>query len=146
MTIRQSRRRFLATLSLAGAASILRTPSSWANEQAPKTPTVRLPKQSLGAICVAPERILNDLLGAEGFNDIRYIAVASIEQLEFRGPAHWPTTTACAGCLLRRPKTMLPGSGVEIALSSLGNLFLRFFLRLRLAFSSSKKANRCRRQ
>jgi len=44
------------------------------------TPTVRLPKLSLGAICVAPERILNDLLGAEGFNDIRYVAVASIDQ------------------------------------------------------------------
>jgi NitT/TauT family transport system substrate-binding protein len=77
MTVRRSRRRFLTTLSLAGAASILRAPSSWANEQAPETPTVRLPKPSVGGICVAPERILNDLLGAEGFNDIRYIAVAS---------------------------------------------------------------------
>jgi NitT/TauT family transport system substrate-binding protein len=77
MSTAQTRRRFLTALSVTGAASILRAPSSWANEQAPETPTVRLLKPSVGAICVAPERILNDLLGAEGFTDIRYIAVAS---------------------------------------------------------------------
>jgi NitT/TauT family transport system substrate-binding protein len=77
MTVRQSRRRFLTTLSLAGAASILRARSLWAIEPAPETPTVRLLKPSVGSICVAPELILNDLLGAEGFNDVRYIAVAS---------------------------------------------------------------------
>jgi NitT/TauT family transport system substrate-binding protein len=73
--MRQSRRRFLATLSLAGAAGLLRAPSSWADEHAPETPMVRLPK-SLG-ICTAPGLIVGDLLRAEGFTDIRYIAVAS---------------------------------------------------------------------
>jgi NitT/TauT family transport system substrate-binding protein len=77
MIVRQSRRRFLRTLSLAGAAGILRMPSSWGAEQAPETPTVRLLKPSLGGICSAPARILDDLLSAEGFTDIRYVQLAS---------------------------------------------------------------------
>jgi NitT/TauT family transport system substrate-binding protein len=80
MKVRRSRRRFLATWSLAGAAGLLRAPSLWADEQALETPTVRLPKPSLGGICVAPERILDDLLGAEGFTDVRYVPVASNDQ------------------------------------------------------------------
>ena len=74
MTMRPSRRRFLATSSLAGGAGLLRAPSSSAEEQAPETPTVRLPNQSQSGICTAPARIVGDLLQAEGFSDVRFVA------------------------------------------------------------------------
>jgi NitT/TauT family transport system substrate-binding protein len=81
--VRQSRRRFLATLSLAGAAGLLRAPASWAAEQAPETPTVRLPKSP--GICAAPGRIVGDLLRAEGFSDVRFVPVGANDVTEMTG-------------------------------------------------------------
>jgi NitT/TauT family transport system substrate-binding protein len=70
----QSRRQFLTNLSLAGAAAIL-PPPALAAESALETTSVRLPK-TMG-ICVAPQYIVEDLLRAEGFTDIRYVELPS---------------------------------------------------------------------
>jgi NitT/TauT family transport system substrate-binding protein len=67
----QSRRRFLAGASLAGAAGLVGAPRSFSAEPPPETTTVRLPK--IPGICVAPQYIAEDLLRAEGFSDIRYV-------------------------------------------------------------------------
>jgi NitT/TauT family transport system substrate-binding protein len=71
MHIMQSRRDFLATMSAAGAASILGPRASLADEGSPETTTVRLPRTP--NICIAPGYIAGDLLRAEGLTDIRYI-------------------------------------------------------------------------
>jgi NitT/TauT family transport system substrate-binding protein len=67
----QSRRRFLATLSSAGAAGLVGVPDTLAQEAAPETTTVRFPK--FYSICGAPLYVANELLRAEGFTDIRYV-------------------------------------------------------------------------
>jgi len=67
-----TRRRFLTTLSLAGAAGLVHPPRGLAEEGALETTTVRLPKVS--SICVAPQYVADELLRAEGFIDIRYVA------------------------------------------------------------------------
>ena len=71
---RQSRRRFLATSSLACSAVLLRAPRTLAAEGPPETSSVRLPKEQ--SICVAPQDVLDDLLRAEGFTDIGHIPLA----------------------------------------------------------------------
>ena len=69
MPIVQTRRRLLTTLSLAGAAGLLRAPPARAAEGALETTTVRLQTPGL---CVAPVYIAEEMLRAEGFTDIRY--------------------------------------------------------------------------
>jgi NitT/TauT family transport system substrate-binding protein len=73
MKMIQTRRRFLTTLSLAGAAGFLSAPipRARAAEPALETTTVRLGK--LPVICVAPQYVCEALLRAEGFTDIRYV-------------------------------------------------------------------------
>ena len=66
-----TRRRFLTTLSMAGAAGILRGPPSLAAEGPLETTTVRLTK--VPGICLAPQYVAEELLRAEGFTDIRYV-------------------------------------------------------------------------
>ena len=70
MPVTQSRRRFLSTLSFASAAALLRTPCL-AAEGPLETTSVRLPK--FEGVCVAPELVVDDLLRAEGFTDIRRV-------------------------------------------------------------------------
>jgi NitT/TauT family transport system substrate-binding protein len=70
MPMTQSRRRFLKTLSLAGAAGLLRAPRLLAAEGPLETNTVRLQSPRL---CVAPLYVAEELLRAEGFTDIRYV-------------------------------------------------------------------------
>ena len=75
MSMMQTRRRFLTTLSFAGAAGVLRMPPVLAAESALETTSVRLAKTGL---CVAaPTYLANELLRAEGFTDVRYVDVAS---------------------------------------------------------------------
>ena len=69
----QSRRRFLATLSSAGVAGLMGGRNSFAQEAAPETTTVRLAK--IAGVCIAPQYVADELLRAEGFTDIRYVAV-----------------------------------------------------------------------
>src|SRR6266852_3018922 len=71
MSTTQTRRRFLTTLSLAGAASLVRAPPALAADGALETTTVRLPK--ISSICIAPLYVAEELLRAEGFTDIRYV-------------------------------------------------------------------------
>jgi NitT/TauT family transport system substrate-binding protein len=71
MHMLQSRRRFLTTASLAGAAGILAAPRSLRAEPPPETTTIRLPK--IPGICVAPAYVADELLRAEGFTDVRYV-------------------------------------------------------------------------
>ena len=68
MAIVQNRRQFLTTLTLAGAAGLLRAPSSAAAEGSLETTTVRLAKNE--GICIAPQYIADELLRAEGFTNI----------------------------------------------------------------------------
>jgi NitT/TauT family transport system substrate-binding protein len=71
MTFTHTRRHFLAGLSAAGAASLVRSPGTVAAEGALETASVRLPR--IPSICIAPEDIVEELLRAEGFTDIRYV-------------------------------------------------------------------------
>jgi len=73
MTMIQTRRRFLAGISGAGAVALLHKPAV-AREGPLETPSVRLPKNQ--SICGAPAYIVTDLLRAEGFTDIRFVPLA----------------------------------------------------------------------
>jgi hypothetical protein len=79
MPIMQTRRQFLSTVSLAGAAGSLRVPSALAAEAAPETTTVRLVNDR--SVCIAPEYMAEELLRAEGFTDIRYVEAPGTEQV-----------------------------------------------------------------
>ena len=68
----RNRRRFLATLSAAGAARLIGPSSSFAQEAPPETTTIRLAKNR--TICIAPQYVVADLLRLEGFTEIRYVA------------------------------------------------------------------------
>jgi NitT/TauT family transport system substrate-binding protein len=67
----RSRRRFLTSLSAAGAAGVLGANPSSAQEGPPETTSVRLSKNA--SICVAPQFVSEELLRAEGFTDIRFV-------------------------------------------------------------------------
>ena len=75
----QTRRRFLTTLSLAGAAGLVSIPPALAAASPLETTTVRLVND--GSICIAPEYAAEELLRAEGFTDIRYVEVPSAKQI-----------------------------------------------------------------
>jgi NitT/TauT family transport system substrate-binding protein len=75
MPIMQSRRRFLTSLSTAGAAGLLGTRASLAAEPPLETTTVRLGR--LPSLCLAPQYAAEELLRAEGFTDIRYVTAAA---------------------------------------------------------------------
>jgi NitT/TauT family transport system substrate-binding protein len=66
-----TRRRFLTTASLAGAAGLLRAPPALPAEGGLETNSVRLSKTP--SICIAPQYIADELLLAEGFTDVRYV-------------------------------------------------------------------------
>jgi NitT/TauT family transport system substrate-binding protein len=68
-----SRRRFLASLLSAGAACLIGGRKSFAEQGPPETTTVRLGK--IAGICIAPQYVAEDLLRAEGFTDVRYVAM-----------------------------------------------------------------------
>jgi NitT/TauT family transport system substrate-binding protein len=67
----QTRRRFLSSLGLAGAAGLVRMPRSLAAEEALETKSVRFIKNS--GICIAPQYIAEELLRAEGFTEVVYV-------------------------------------------------------------------------
>src|SRR6516165_3038055 len=75
MSIMQTRRRFLATLSVAGAAAVVHTQPALAGEGAPEITSVRIAKSP--SICNAPRYVAQELLRAEGFTDISYVSVPS---------------------------------------------------------------------
>jgi NitT/TauT family transport system substrate-binding protein len=85
----QTRRRFLTTLSAAGAAGLVRAPQSRAAEGAIETTTVLIGKTA--AICLAPLYVSEELLRAEGFTDIRFVdaEAPTIGQTIGRGDVHF---------------------------------------------------------
>jgi NitT/TauT family transport system substrate-binding protein len=88
MQIRQSRRHFLTSLSAAGATGILGARGSLADEPSLETTTIRLVRPS--GICVAPIYLAKELLRAEGFAEISYVAVpggVASAQVTARGEA-----------------------------------------------------------
>lgn len=72
MQIMLSRRRFLASATLAAAAGLVATPESSAAEAPLETTTIRLVKNR--GICLAPQYAAEELLHLEGFTDVRYVA------------------------------------------------------------------------
>ncbi len=72
MTMAQSRRSFLGALSSASAAVLSGAGRSFAQEGPPETTTVRIDK--IPGVCIAPLYVVEELLRAEGFTDIRYVA------------------------------------------------------------------------
>jgi NitT/TauT family transport system substrate-binding protein len=81
MSIMQSRRRFLTTLSLAGAAGLARVPRLRAAEGSLETTTVRFINYGVLPICLAPQSVGEKLLRAEGFTDIRFIQPTNLSWL-----------------------------------------------------------------
>ena len=69
----QTRRRFLATLSSAGATRLIGSETASAQEAPPEVTTIRLTK--LPGICIAPQYVAEGLLKIEGFSDVRYIEI-----------------------------------------------------------------------
>jgi NitT/TauT family transport system substrate-binding protein len=81
MPIVQNRRRVLAGLTAIGAAGVAGCRHSSAAETPPETATVRFAKTP--GICIAPQYVAEELLHAEGFNDVRYMkADAGVAQTE----------------------------------------------------------------
>jgi NitT/TauT family transport system substrate-binding protein len=68
----QSRRRFLATLSAAGASGLMGTGTSLAQDGPPETTTIRLARTP--SICRAPQYMTEELLRSEGFTKVSYAA------------------------------------------------------------------------
>jgi NitT/TauT family transport system substrate-binding protein len=75
MRIVQSRRDFLGTLSAVGAAGVLGAGTARAEEGPPEVATIRLAK--IPGICIAPQYVVEDLLRAEGFTEVRYVPIAA---------------------------------------------------------------------
>ena len=76
LQMRQTRRRFLSALSSASVAGLIPASHSFAAEPPPETTTVRFPKFS-NTICGAPVYVVEELLRAEGFTDVRYVPTLS---------------------------------------------------------------------
>jgi NitT/TauT family transport system substrate-binding protein len=71
MPMMQTRRRFLTTLSLAGAPGLLHASPTVAAEGPLETTTVRVANRH--SLCNAPQHVAEELLRAEGFAEIHYV-------------------------------------------------------------------------
>ncbi|WP_087002756.1 ABC transporter substrate-binding protein [Rhizobium sullae] len=77
----QNRRHFLAGAAAAGLAGLLGGETSARAEPPPETTSIRLAK--ISGICIAPQYVAEELLRAEGFTDVRYVAAeAGVGQSE----------------------------------------------------------------
>ena len=76
----QSRRRFLATLSSAGAAGLIGARNSFAEEAPPETTRLRLIQAP--SICQAAQFMAEELLQREGFTDVQYIKKPGAKSIE----------------------------------------------------------------
>ncbi|GLS21997.1 ABC transporter substrate-binding protein [Labrys miyagiensis] len=77
MHIIQNRRRFLTGFAAASAAGLLGPATSARAEPRPETTRVRLPIFFKTSDCQAPEFIAEELLRAEGFTDVRFVAAGT---------------------------------------------------------------------
>ena len=80
MPMTHTRRQFLTTASLAGAASLVRHPRAWAAEPPLETTSVRLPRMPV--ICFAPLYVCEALLRNEGFTEIHFVDISVPELLD----------------------------------------------------------------
>ena len=80
MQMRQSRRDFLASASLAAAAGFLGGRGSLADEGAPEITTIRLGYWP-GYACLTPQSISEALLRAEGFTDVRFVPPSDVNSV-----------------------------------------------------------------
>jgi NitT/TauT family transport system substrate-binding protein len=78
MPILHTRRGFLTGLSLAAAAGLFRAPAIAAEDRL-ETTSVRLMRTP--SLCHAPQFVIEELLRAEGFTDIRYIEGATSAEI-----------------------------------------------------------------
>jgi NitT/TauT family transport system substrate-binding protein len=111
MLIRPNRRDFLAGASLATAAGAL-GPRGALAEDGPETTTIKLAYYANN--CLAPLLVAEDLLHAEGFTDIQYVAVPesfTIPELVARGECHFANTFA--GTLVSHMDNGLPITGLS---------------------------------
>jgi NitT/TauT family transport system substrate-binding protein len=74
MPLIQTRRQFLAGISLAGTAGLLGARPTPAAQPGLETTTVRI--ANVPGICIAPQYVAEELLRAEGFTDVRYVRLA----------------------------------------------------------------------
>jgi NitT/TauT family transport system substrate-binding protein len=122
MQIRPNRRDFLAGLSAAGASGLLSPRRSRAAEAPLETTTIRLAYYSNN--CLAPLLVAEDLLRAEGFTDIRYVAVPesfTIPELVARDEVNFANTFA--GTLVSHMDNGLPITGLSGVHSGCYELF-----------------------
>jgi NitT/TauT family transport system substrate-binding protein len=82
MSLRQTRRSFIASIAAAGATAYTSVPYARADEGELETTTVRLLK--FPGICIAPQYAAEELLHAEGFTDIRYIDAGPTVELSVK--------------------------------------------------------------
>src|SRR6516225_7582803 len=81
MPIRETRRRFLTNaLAMAGTSALADAPQAFALEGALETTAVRFLHSP--AICIAPMFAAEELLRAEGFRDITYVATPAADLAE----------------------------------------------------------------
>jgi NitT/TauT family transport system substrate-binding protein len=78
MAMMQTRRRFLTSLAVAGAAGLAHAPRVLAAEGALETTTVRISRDP--STCTAPLFVAEELLRAEGFTEVRYVAMPAPDQ------------------------------------------------------------------
>ena len=71
MPMRHTRRQFLTTISLGGAAAVAGVLPARGSDGSPETTALRIAKSP--TICVAPQYVAEELLRAEGFSDISYV-------------------------------------------------------------------------
>src|SRR5262249_47525978 len=75
-----NRRRFLAHSAALGTASLLPFPGLAASEPPPETKKIRLVR--IPAICLAPEYIAEELLRLEGFSEVEYVEMNTVDPHE----------------------------------------------------------------
>jgi len=80
MPILQTRRRFLTSLSLAGAAGLVAAPKPLRAEPPPETTRLRLVK--IPSICQAAQYVAEELLKSEGFTDVQYLPKAGALEIQ----------------------------------------------------------------
>ena len=76
MSAVQTRRCFLTTASMAGVVGLVDAPAVLAAEGSLETTAVRFEKSA--ALCIAPQYLVEELLRADGFTDIRYDAMGNL--------------------------------------------------------------------
>jgi NitT/TauT family transport system substrate-binding protein len=116
MSQTQTRRRFLTTLSLAGAAGFVHASPMLAAAGPLETTTVRITKTP--GICSAPQYVAEELLSAEGFTDVRYVAVKDTPEGIARGAVDFGLNYA---------STLIAGLDRGVELAVLGGVHVGCF-------------------